>query len=351
MSFFDRHGIHDPRSETLARVSEMQELGTFENTRLVGPLFGTASVTDTNFWTLTTTAAATASAVNTNNVVVLNPGEQSASKAQVVSVRKARFMFANPNLWRGLIKYTADDGGSTRLFGAVDLTNWNWYTSGLNTLLEFNGGFYFEINGITGNLTINYRNMRTWYQLGDPTGAFPTSVGPLNGEVTSYTVDGNYHAYEIQYFMAKAHFYVDGVLVGTLKPTTTPFNVLQLYAGAVTYNVSGGFYAPGHLGPLYVAAMSILRLGKEHSVPTWKYITNSVPTATLKRGAGELHTVINNDNVGSIIFYDATSAVATATIASIDLTKVLGELNFDANFETGLYYALTGAGKVTVTFE
>jgi len=60
---------------------------------------------------------------------------------------------------------------------------------------------------------------------------------------------------------------------------------------------------------------------------------------------------VNNDNIGSIIFYDDTSAVAANTVFSIDLTKVLGELDLNIELQNGLYYALTGSGKVTVEYE
>jgi len=71
----------------------------------------------------------------------------------------------------------------------------------------------------------------------------------------------------------------------------------------------------------------------------------------IKYGAGTLHTIVNNDNSGSVIVYDNTAGSGTI-IASIDLAKVLGTLTFNAPFSNGLTIVTTGAGaKITVTYE
>ncbi len=70
----------------------------------------------------------------------------------------------------------------------------------------------------------------------------------------------------------------------------------------------------------------------------------------MKVGAGDLHSVINNDNAGSYIVYDGISD-AGIIIATVDARKVLGDLVFNAPFNDGLFFVTSGNAKLTVTYE
>ena len=81
-----------------------------------------------------------------------------------------------------------------------------------------------------------------------------------------------------------------------------------------------------------------------------KYIAGAA-TTICKYGAGDFHRIVNNDNAGSCIIYDNVAGAGTI-IASIDLTKVLGSIEINAPFSTGLTIVTTGAtAKVTMVYE
>lgn len=101
---------------------------------------------------------------------------------------------------------------------------------------------------------------------------------------------------------------------------------------------------------MYVRSSTINRIGKANSAPTWKYVTGAVAGVVLKYGAGTLHRVVNTDNVGTLIIYDAVTA--TNIIASLDLTAVTGSIEFGLDFYDGLTITTTGgAAKMTFVYE
>jgi hypothetical protein len=60
--------------------------------------------------------------------------------------------------------------------------------------------------------------------------------------------------------------------------------------------------------------------------------------------------VINGDNVGTLVIYDAVTA--TNTLATIDLTAILGSIDFELDFYDGLTITTTGAGtRITLVYE
>lgn len=97
-------------------------------------------------------------------------------------------------------------------------------------------------------------------------------------------------------------------------------------------------------------ACAIVRLGPLETNPIYKYISGAA-TTVCKVGPGDLHTIVNNDNIGSVIVYDNTAGSGDI-IASIDLAKVLGSITFAAPFSTGLTLVTTGPlTKITVVYE
>lgn len=336
MSYFQEVHVADAQTGIKAWVSPLHALVSTETERLIGPMFG--STLDTNFYTVyalggTAGPGASSASLTAANQVTLYTGSPggvgNTGLAYVTTVRKARFMFAFPNLYRSVLKFIPEEQSDTYRWGAMRLTS--------PTDITFEG-FYFEM-GISGYLRIGYKDS-----------AQDTYLDELNGDVKNYHVDiSTPHAFEIVYLVTGADFFVDGTYLGRVVPDPFyPFGSLDFNATVTAYSNGVG---DGSGGYIEVHANSILRLGKSHSLATWRYITNAAATGILKRGSGTLHKLTNNDNTGSIILYDDVSAVAANIICSVDLTRVTGTLTFDATLQRGLYYELTGAGKVTVSYE
>jgi hypothetical protein len=368
MSIFGSVNIRGASTDLDAWVTPMHSLMVADPVRLVGPSFPTGTTIDTNFWV--TSLSATSTAALAGGVITLDAHEAGGAYAQLKSARRARFMFAAPNLYRGYLRIPSGAPALGSIWGAVDPTNWQWTQGGRSVplgdanVLEFDGGFYFE--GVPGSpIQICYRS-GTYYTIirggsrqdvgtTDPTSATGYSenrLGPLNGDVTSWILDNDWHAYEIIYFMASAHFFIDGVFIGSLTPQDAPFTRLQLHTFASSH-ITPANYGGSLTGPytVEIGANTILRLGQEHSAPKTQYLNTTTDTL-LKRGSGELHRVVVTDNGGSAFtIYDNTTNSGTI-LAVIDPAKTVGTLELGAQFEIGLYIDFGGvAPKITVVYE
>lgn len=342
MSHFNQIGVQDPRSYLQAMVTPSGALRIEDMVKLVGTPF--QSTRDTNFWAVVSSGG---SVTYDSGAEKVNAGSTSSHYAYIRSVRKARYMSSIPNVFRGVARIEAPLSSERYIIGAVDSTGWDASASGFiySDNVVFNSGFYFDYSLAYG-LSLKARAQNVQVSMVN---------GSFNGEVQSWVNDGNPHEFEIVYWKAGVYFYIDQVLIGFFPSTSTGILAPLGSLGMDLYAFAGGYVPNGSNGDaslvMSVHSLNILRMGKEHSVPTWKYITNATPTGILKRGSGEFQKLINNDNVGSIIIYDDVSAVAGNIVCSIDLVKVLGDLDFNITLQNGLYYALTGAGKVTVVYE
>lgn len=343
MTYFQGVHINDHDTGFRARVTPLYALQTTELTRLVGAMFGGVGTTiDTNFYTATATAAVATVTLATGAITLNVTDADTEGYASIKSLRAGRFMLMAPNLYRGLVRVpspSATDAGTFQCrWGAYDTTGAGVDYTNVPT------AFFFSL--VLGDSPTSHQ-IGINYQSGSTITTMSGLGTAMNGDVTHVLHDDNYHAYEIVYLSTGAYFFADDVYLGCFEPTTTPFTSLDLRTLAYLGNLgSGSGIAPGPT--FYVASNSIARLGKGQTVPTWRYI-NGAGSDVLKRGSGGIKRIINNDNVGSIILYDGITA--TATICSIDLTKVLGELDMDITLQDGLYYAATGAVKLTVVYE
>lgn len=343
MSHFNQVGVHDPRSYLQAMVTPSGALRIEDMVKLVGTPF--QSTRDTNFWAVA--SSGTGSITYDSGAEKVCAGGSSSNYAYIRSVRRARYMASIPNVFRGVARIDPPLSSERYIIGAVDSTGWDASASGYiyTDNIVFNSGFYFDYSLAYG-LSLKARAQNV--QVGMVNGSF-------NGEVQSWENDGKPHEFEIVYWKAGVYFYIDQVLIGFFSAASTGSLAPLGSLGMDLYAFAGGYVPNGQNGDaslvMSVHALNILRMGKEHSVPTWKYITNAAPTGILKRGSGGFLKLINNDNVGSIIIYDDVSAVAGNIVCSVDLTKVFGDLDFNVTLQNGLYYALTGAGKVTVVYE
>jgi len=304
-----------------------------QTTRIIGTMFGQAI--DTNFWTVAnngTSSGAAIGATTQAGIVLLTSGTTDNGYGSLVSVRHARFLFVNPNLFRMAARLTATTATNcTRIIGAMGITAGNPPTR--------NNGYYFAYDG-TGALTVNCKVAGQ--------AASTVSSGSFNGQVASYSVDTNVHAYEILYYVMGVWFFIDGVLIHKFTPTTGILNnELDVHCFAESVNSTGA-----SSGVLEVWASSVLRLGKEVTRPTYKNLSANA-TTVLKTGGGSLQSiVINAFGAGNTItIYDNTSAVAPVIatfVASAD-----GVYTYNLDFQTGLTIVLSGgvASNVTIVYD
>ncbi len=303
----------------------LRDLKTIEPYRLVGSVFSTSN--DPQFWTLSNSG--TASAATINVIATLTSGTSNNGYGQITSVRSGRFVFANPNQFRCLARVTNTTvSGCSRRWGAFTVST----TTPQN-------GFYFELSG-TGNLSVNC-----------VAGGVITSVasGSFNGDINSYTMDTNVHAYEIIYLLANVYFYIDNVLVHTFTPTTSMIsNTFTLPCTATSVNSGTGTTS----GVIEVWALTILRLGKEQTESKYTHISTAT-TTVLKIGSGTLHSIIaNNPTNNNITIYDNTAGSGTIIgIINPGSSAVPFQLSYNTPFFTGLTIVTAGSPDLTVTYE
>lgn len=333
MSYFKTTQLIDPAINKRQRISPIGGEIVEETTRLVGTNFGSAI--DANFWTAANTGAGSASGVAAG-IATLTSGTANNGNGTIKTVRAARFLFANPNLWRGGVRVTAATvADCTRRFGA--------FTSGANPYDIPANGFGFEISA-TGVLSC-----QTW---SNGSVANTINSGSFNGDVVSFAMDANVHFYEIVYFVAGAWFFIDGTFLHHFAPTTA------VLAQELTNPISATIFNSGSgttTGTMEVWASSILRFGKELTRPKSVNITSNT-TTVCKLGAGTLHKIILNKaggNTNTITIYDNTAASGTIIGTITNVIGSIDSLLYDLDFYTGLtILTQTGtAGDLTVVYD
>jgi hypothetical protein len=328
------HGLADHYGFT-GQFTPMRDLKIAEPVRLAGSVF--TAVTDTNFWTVLTSDA-TATATIADGIATVSSGTTNNGYGTLRTKNTARFVFANPNQYRALIRIpTVATALNTKIFGAV-------VTSSTATSTPYNGS-YFAINA-SGVLSVN-----------TAINGVVTSVanGSFNGTVSEYTVDTNVHAYEIIYFTAGVWFYIDNVLIHNTVPTNTRlFATLEVPANIISVNAGAGVTS----GTVECWNASILRLGKDQTSSTSFYQSGQTAGVTLKLGAGIVHGILVSGVVNNsvVTIYDNTTPLASRTLWSsgaMTNSTVPFQINTrDLTFSTGLAIDITGANaNVTIIYE
>lgn len=289
--------------------------------RLAGGVFN-GTTPDTNFYE--STIAANATATISGNTLTLATTVDSGSSVLVNSQALARYVGANMNAFRSVSRF-GDTGtaNNTRQIGVINGST-------------FTDGFYFQLSGTTFSVVAR-------------TGSSDTKVdsGSFNGDVTSWTVNNNYHTFEILYTNKSIDLYIDRVLIHSFTETTSGLcNTRHLKPFVRNYNTG-----VGSVVNLNCQVMSITRYGSA-STQAKTYLQEGTTTGIqLKIGPGSLHlmniSAVSNNSV--ITIYDGTSTSGRKIWTSGTLpalTQPFG-INLDSNggtpFDNGLFLTITGA--------
>lgn len=294
----------------------MGEQRVIEPVRLVGSTFE-GSVWNPIFYT--TGATGTGAAVTLGGGwAVLSAGTTSAGTATLQSVRKARYTGASSNRYRAQINMSA-------LVATNHINRWGAF-DGAN-------GCFFQTSGTTWSVVTRSNSADT-----------VVNSSSWSDSTTTPT-ETNCNSYEIYWTNKSVYFAINDVLVHKKTATTIPWSQSKSFptraesinqSGTTNYNLN-----------IWVATIS--RLGKLETDPMYNYISGT-STNLLKSGAGNLHSIIVTDNVGTLTIYDSLTAGGTQ-IAVIDAAKVIGSIEFHVPFSNGLTVVSATNAKCTVVYE
>jgi len=312
------------------QFTPMRDMKVTEPFRMVGTTFG-ASI-DTFHWTATNNGAGSASGV-ANSIATLTSGTANDGYGQLLTAQQAGFEFAHPLMFRAAIRITdVTIADCTRRWGGFNV-------SGQTPA----NGFCFSLDG-AGTLSIN--------SISDSSSTSVES-GSFNGDVDSYVVDTNVHAYEIIFFTMGAWFYIDDVLIHKITPTT----VLMSESNDVCVALTSINSATGTTsGTMECWNGIIIKLGREITSPVSWYQAG-LGTKLLKIGFGTVHSlaVSNTSNNAVITLYDNTAASGTILWSSGSMGANAVPFNVDLHgvgFTIGLaLQILTANANATVIFE
>lgn len=316
-------GIIDLEAGHDVYVDQFHNLQVAEATRLVGTTFN-GTTKDTNFWT--ETVLNSASANQANWLITLTSGTNSDGSIIYQTVRKARFVPVMVNMFRAVGKMDSAIANNTRIWGMYDGIDWAW----------------FELTGTTMNVVTK----------AGASSAVKVPTASWNID-SSFTMDTNFHSYEIRCWYDSYHFIIDWNLVHEISISgsgTLPSNTLTL--PVYLQNINSGNTTTKDMS--FVLA-SIYRLGKLQTAPTYKNITGVSTSQILKYGAGMIHSIIvwTPVNNATISIYDNTSGTGNLiTTLTLPSQSVPIELNFHVWFSTGLNIVPSSASlNITVIYE
>jgi hypothetical protein len=312
--------IHDDNSGSNTQISPLGNLKIALPIRLTGGKFE-GGVFNNNFWTATTSSGGTTALQN--NVLVMSTSSISSNGRCFVTFNKKA---------RALAAYSNDIMIGAK-FGDTGVAN------NIRRLGLFNStdGFFFELSGTTFSLVTRK-------------GAIDTAITGFNGNVRP-VVDTNFHYYRIEYLCYKLFFYQDGELIHkTTNCATTLTNTLDLKIAFENLNINSLSSAQ----TLQIISAGVIRSGEQSITP---FYVNSISaeTKTLKSTPGTLHEVVINrkGSGGAILSLWDSSSAGGQSIAVIDTTVNVGNLNYHLDFDNGLTYQTSSnnIGDVTIIYD
>lgn len=337
MSFYNNIGVKDPQGGKTAKISLFRTLATCDPIKLVGQSF--EGTLDTNFWDTTGTGGTTGTTAQSTGLMTLTSGTNSAGTAILNSVRTARFVSGSQNYFRCIAAVSSVNLASNTKEWGVGIN------AGAGIQTTHQDGFFFMVNGASGFGIQTYKG-----------GAAATFIAqnafkPDGTNTVAYTLDTNYHIYEIWYNPYLVQYYIDDVLVHTSILTAALLSdtlALKIHA----HNTNAGATTTS---TLILRVANIYCMGHTENCPTYK-ACGAAATTICKTSAGYLHTVIitnctTNSSTFSVYDDPSTSNNPIAVIATGTSDTPIS-LDFHVAFSNGLTVINAGANSTcTVIYE
>lgn len=325
--------LYDPATNVNAFIDRFGNLRTANTKRILGSNFG-SSIDTTYLYTITNNNDGTTTA--SNGVCTLATSVTANGNTNIVTKGKIRYLSGRNNLNRFIVRF-GDTGGANnvREFGIY---------------VDSNNEYVFRLTGSTFCVSFKKAGSNNTVNSGSFNGNGTSSGG-------SWTVDTDFHSFEILVSGSRTIFIIDGEAIHTFFATTTSL-ITSLVGNLYASNVNSGGATTNRL--LELLAISGNQIGDAVNNPIYYNYAGAtgVETRTLKGGGGTLQSISIGSAGGansSITFYDNTAASGTI-IVKFDLTKdqAIGTHVFGidgVNFYNGLTYitagTLTGASVTT----
>jgi|WetSurSiteA1Bulk_404760.scaffolds.fasta_scaffold00002_75 hypothetical protein len=273
---------HDDETGYEARIDQYNTIKTGNAIRIVGRTFN-GTTKDTNFWTETVTGSGSVS--QSSGSVNLVTGATANSTVKYSSVTVARFVPGSSNIYRGRVKLSHTGT-------ANNISRWGMY--------DTNDGLFFELTGTTFNIVTRYGGVDT---------KIPVSSW---SEIRRFSMDTNFHTYEIWAGLRGAQFFIDNNVVhsATVDGSSSLLTeTLNVPINIENNNSNGSVSNLTLTSPMQI----ILRLGGLTTQPRFRFQSGTTAGIVLKYGPGNLHRMILSSitSGSTITLYDNTAANGT----------------------------------------
>lgn len=301
-----------------ARKAEMTPMGeqrVATHVRLVGTPFHGSGI-DTNFWTATTSG--TAAIVQLSGNAVMVTADTSGARAELQSVRVARYVAGVANYYRGVVMFDPGVSGNIR--------RWGTYNS--------SDGVFFEVNNTTFNVVLRKAGVDSRISSENFLSAPPS--------------DSYFHTYEIYIKNRGVDFAIDDVQVYRHTISSEPMAVtFSLPATLLNQNNEGVLTSGTRLKAI---SSTINRMGEAMTRPIYSTFSGVAISKTFKTGPGTIHRILINNNGAAaniLALYDGLTSGVGNLFAVIDTVSAPAPTNFELelDFFTGLTaVSYTGTG-------